>query len=315
MKKLAYILLILGLFHINIHAQQPSRPYTITYIVNKIIDKGEYVDEKRVDKSDKISTNHLIYISSPKKDSVAFYKFTDSQILAKKSPQICTLARSQSNLILKYEHGSYTTQLKLNFNDKEKSISVGDKDIFYLNDSYYIYLHKSIGDLLNIPDLIDFLEDYLTVYDLEDLKYILSYEKYKYNDFKILKAVMESYRTQATDYLDKWNVKFVYDKSGILKYVLKESTEGDKEMEKKLTFSNKGIFKYTKHTNVESRLVTDNEILIDSNKHIYEEKVSSFQVGLGKETQYEIKQVSFKSFPTKVFMLTSDNISKIKSSK
>lgn len=43
---------------------------------------------------------------------------------------------------------------------------------------------------------------------------------------------MESYRSQASDYLDKWNVKFTYNKAGILQNLLKESTEGDQEIEK-----------------------------------------------------------------------------------
>lgn len=314
MRKLAYILLILGIFHINACAQVP-RSYTITQIVNKTIDKGEYVDDRKVNKNDQVSLNRLIYISNPKKDSIAFYRFNDAQVSEKEVPNICTLTKNQKKLLLDYKNGSYSTKLTIAFDDKDRKIIIGDKDTFYLNDPYYKYVQKNIGEDLNIPDLIDFLEDFLTGYNLDDLKYISSYAKYKHKDFKIIKGYMESHRSQASDYLDKWNLKFTYNKAGTLESVLKESTEGDQELEKKLVSANKDIFKYTKHTNVESRLITDYEILIDANKNSYDEKVTSFQVGLGKETRYEIKQISYKNFPSKEFKLTLGNISKINSSK
>ncbi|MCQ9638760.1 hypothetical protein MP478_05105 [Chryseobacterium sp. WG14] len=314
MKNLIHTLLILVTFHVTAFAQTP-KSYTVTHIINKTIDKGEYVDDKRIDKKDKISTDNLIYISSPKNDSIAFYDFNDSPVSEKKVPNICALAKNQNSLLLTYKNGSYSTKLKITFNNNEKTVLIGDKDVFYLNDSYYKYVQKSVGDNLNIPDLIDFLEDFLAGYGLEDLKYISSYEKYKHKDFKITKAYMESFRTQASDYLDKWNVKFSYSNAGVPSYVLKESGEGDREIEKTLISSNKGIFKYTKHTNSESRLITDTDIRMDVNNHRYDEKVTSLQAGLGKETRYEIKQISYKKFHFKELMLTSGNISNIISSK
>ncbi|WP_431608706.1 hypothetical protein [Chryseobacterium sp. 'Rf worker isolate 10'] len=314
MRKLAYILFILAVFHTNACAQAP-KSYIITYIVNKTIDKGEYVNDKRIDKKDKTSTNNLIYIFSPKKDSIAFYRFTDSKVSEKKVPDVYTLTKNENTLLLNSKNEGYTNNLKIVFNEKNETILVGDKDIFYLNAPYFSYLQKNVNEYLNIPDLIDFLEDFLPGYNLGDLKYISSYEKYKHKDFKILKGYMESYRTQASDYLDKWNLKFLYDDQGMPKYVLKESVEGDQELEKKMLPSNKGSLKYSKHTNVESRLITDSEIFIDPNKNIYDEKVISMQVGLGKETRYETKQLSYKRFPTNVFMLNSTSISKIISSK
>lgn len=314
MKKLAYILFIFTVFYTNACAQA-SKSYSITHIVNKTIDKGEYVDDKRIDKKDKITTSHLIYLLSPKKDSVAFYKFTDAKLSEKKVPDLYTLTKRENTLLLTSKNESYTNQLKIVFNDKDMSVLVGDKDVFYLDSPYYTYLQKNVGKDLNIPDLIDFLEDFLTGYNLDDLKYISSYEKYKHKDFKILKGYMESYRTQASDYLDKWNLKFLYNDAGIQKYMLKESTEGDQEIEKKIISADKGFFTYAKHVNIESRLITDSKILIHPDKNIYDEKVTSLQTGLGKETRYEIKQISYKTFPTKVFRLNSASIAKIISSK
>ncbi|SIS30455.1 hypothetical protein SAMN05421639_101916 [Chryseobacterium shigense] len=314
MKSLTYILLIMVAFHANTFAQA-LKSYTITHIMNKTIDKGEYVDDRRIDKKDKVNTNNLIYILNTKKDSIAFYDFNDSPISEKTVPSLCTLTKNQNILLLTYKNESYSTKLNIAFSDKEQTVIIGDKDIFYLNNSYYKYVRKNIGDHLNIPTLIDFLDDFLINYNLDDLKYISSYEKYRHKDFRVIKGYMESYRTQASDYLDKWNVKFSYNEAGVPKYILKESTEGDKELEKKLVSSNKGVFKYIKHTNAESRLITDSEILIDINKNSYEEKVTSFQVGIGKETRYEIKPISYKSFPSREFILTSDHISKMISSK
>ncbi|NIF06851.1 hypothetical protein F3J23_15500 [Chryseobacterium sp. Tr-659] len=314
MRKLAYILFILVVLHTNACAQA-SKSYIINHIVNKTIDKGEYVDDKRIDKKDKIHRNNLIYILSPKKDSIAFYRFTDSQVSEKKVPDVYTLTKNENTLLLTSKNESYTNKLKIAFNEKDKTILVGEKDVFYLNDPYFSYLQKNVNEYLNIPDLIDFLEDFLPGYNFGDLKYISSYEKYKHKDFKILKGYMESYRTQASDYLDKWNLKFLYNDKGMPTYVLKESVEGDRELEKKMISSNNGSLKYTLHTNIESRLITDSEIFIDINKNIYDEKVTSVQVGLGKETRYEIKQLSYKRFPTNGFTLNSANIAKVISSK
>jgi hypothetical protein len=56
-------------FYTNACAQA-SKSYSITHIVNKTIDNGEYVNDKRIDKNDKIATSHLIYLLSPKKTAL-----------------------------------------------------------------------------------------------------------------------------------------------------------------------------------------------------------------------------------------------------
>lgn len=65
------ILFIFTVFYTNASAQA-SKSYSITHIVNKTIDNGEYVDDKRIDKNDKIATSHLIYLLSPKKTALLF---------------------------------------------------------------------------------------------------------------------------------------------------------------------------------------------------------------------------------------------------
>ncbi|AZB25416.1 hypothetical protein EG339_12925 [Chryseobacterium bernardetii] len=65
------ILFIFTVFYTNACAQA-SKSYSITHIVNKTIDNGEYVDDKRIDKNDKITTSHLIYLLSPKKRQCRF---------------------------------------------------------------------------------------------------------------------------------------------------------------------------------------------------------------------------------------------------
>lgn len=68
---------------------------------------------------------------------------------------------------------------------------------------------------------------------------------------------------------------------------------------------NKGFLKVSKDSNVTYLDFTD------PNKNIYDEKVISVQVGLGKETRYEIKQLSYKRVPTNVFTINSTNILKL----
>lgn len=164
---------------------------------------------------------------------------------------------------------------------------------------------------MNIPDLVDFLEDFLEDYGIQELRNITSYEKYKHNNFKIIKAYMESYRSQASGYLDRWNIKFEYDKHRILKYLLKESTEGDQALEKKLISYNKGIFRYKINRNNESRLITDSEETFDISNKTYHEKMTAFQVGLNKETEFEVKRILYKTIPSDSLYLTSKNVLEI----
>ncbi|TRX30451.1 hypothetical protein FNW52_20120 [Flavobacterium sp. ZT3R18] len=310
MVKLISTLFILLVFNINIFAQS-SKSYSIVYIVNKIIDKGEYLDDIKINKKNEINTKKLIYIYNFKKDTIAYYDFYESAITAKKKSALYTLTRKEDTLSLNFKGNNYENKIKLVFNIPTKTIRIGSKDVFYLNDIYYKYLYKNIYENLNILDLIDFLEDFLQDYNLEDLKFISSNEKYKHKDFKLIKAYMESYRSQASDYLDKWNVKFLYNKEGILNYLLKESTEGDQSLEKKIVFSKKDTFKYLINRNNESRLITTNEKSFNINTNSYDEKVTALQVGLGKETKYEIKRTVYKVFPSDELFLNSKNILEI----
>jgi len=122
-------------FYTNACAQG-FKSYSITHIVNKTIDKGEYVNDKRIDKNDKLTTSHLIYLLSPKKDSVAFYRFTDSKVSEKKVPDLYTLTKKENILLLISKNESYINQLKIVFNDNDMSVLVGNKDVFYLDSPY-----------------------------------------------------------------------------------------------------------------------------------------------------------------------------------
>ncbi|WP_433763529.1 hypothetical protein [Flavobacterium ginsenosidimutans] len=313
MKKISrtyFISFILLTSNMNVLAQS-SKFYTTVYILNKIIDEGEYVNDERINKKQEINTNHLIYTYNFKKDTIVYYDFYGSEISTKKTPSICTLIKRSDTLFLSFKRNSYTNKIRVNFNTQEKSISINDKDIFYLNGVYYKYLYKSVNQSLNIKDLVDLLEDFLEDYNLEDLKFISSNEKYKHRDFKLLKAYMESYRSQATDYLDKWNIKFSYNKKGVLNYVLKKSAEDDQSLEKKLIISKDKTFKYLICRNNESRLIVNSEESFNTSKNSYNSKISAFQVGLGKETKYEIKRIVYKVINSKKIFLDQKKISEI----
>ncbi|WP_427873525.1 hypothetical protein [Flavobacterium sp. MMS24-S5] len=313
MKKISrtyFISFILLTSNMNVLAQS-SKFYTTVYILNKIIDEGEYVNDERINKKQEINTNHLIYTCNFKKDTIVYYKFSGSEINTKKTPSICTLIKRSDTLFLSFKRNSYVNKIRVNFNTQEKSISINDKDIFYLNGVYYKYLYKSVNQSLNIKDIVDLLEDFLEDYNLEDLKFISSNEKYKHRDFKLIKAYMESYRSQATDYLDKWNIKFSYNKKGALNYVLKKSAEDDQSLEKKLIISKDKTFKYRICRNSESRLIVNSEESFNTSKNSYNSKISAFQVGLGKETKYEIKRTAYKVFNSKQLFLNEKEIFKI----
>jgi hypothetical protein len=314
MKKFAFILWMLLTFSMNILAQS-SKSYTTMYILNKIIDMGEYVNEDRINKKQEINTSRLIYTYNFKKDTIAYYDFYGSEIETKKKPSLCSLTKTKDTLLFSFKRDSYENRIKLNFNPQTKTITINGTDIFYLNEVYYKYLNESINQNLNTLDLIDFLEDFLQDYNLEDLKFISSNEKYKHKNFRFIKAYMESYRSQASDYLDKWDIKFLYNKEGNLNYLLKKSAEDDQSLEKKLILSKDNTFKYHIYRNNESRLIVNSEVSFNTNKNSYNEKISTLQVGLGKETKYEIKRTVYEVVNSKALYLNQKEIFEILSLK
>ena len=68
------------------------------------------------------------------------------------------------------------------------------------------------------------LEYFLDDYNLDNLKFIASDEKYKHQNFKIQKAHLKSYRSQAPDYLDKWDKTTEKDTINHYKILTEEST-------------------------------------------------------------------------------------------
>ncbi|MEJ5104240.1 hypothetical protein [Chryseobacterium sp. MYb328] len=299
------------LFLVGIHIlAQSSEPYTLVYIVNKTVDREEYVADEKVDKKDEVNIMRRVYGYNAKKDSVVYYSFYNSAVTENEEPSLYTLEKKTDKIVLHCK-GSDESNMNLEFDSQGKTITINNKDIFYLNDAYYNYLHKSVYENLNIPDLLDFLEDFLEDYNIEELRCISSLEKYKHNDFRVLKAYMESYRSQASDYLDKWNIQFDYDGKGVLKYLLKESAEGDQALEKKILSHHQGVFRYAIHRNNESRLITDTKQTFDISKKVFNEKITAFQVGLGKETNFETKQKIYKTFPADHLYLKSKGVLEI----
>lgn len=307
MKNIIY--LIAFLLCINTFAQL-SKPYTLVYKVNKMIDKEEYVADEKVDKKDEVNIRKHIYGYNAQKDSVVYYSFYNSEVTENGEAGLYTLEKKADKIQLNFK-GSYEMNVNLGFDNLKKIITINNKDVFYLNDGYFNYLHKNVYEGLNIPDLVDFLEDFLEDYGMEELRYISSREKYKHNNFRILKAYMESYRSQASQYLDQWNIQFDYDKNGVLKYLLKESTEGDQALEKKILSYRKGLFRYAIHRNNESRLITDSEQTFDISKMVFNEKITAFQVGLGKETHFETKQILDKIFSSDTLYLKLQSVLEI----
>lgn len=212
---------------------------------------------------------------------------------------------------MSFKRNTYENKIKLIFNTQTKTITINAKDIFYLNGVYYKYLYESVNQNLNTLDLIDFLEDFLQDYNLEDLKFISSNEKYKHKDFRFIKAYMESYRSQAPDYLDKWDIKFLYNKERTLNYLLKKSVEDDQSLEKKLIHSKNNTFKYHVNRNNENRLIVNSEESFNTIKNSYNGKISALQVGLGKETKYEIKRTVYKVLNSKQLFLNQKKIFEI----
>lgn len=304
-----YLLIFITFLFCTKTCAQESHLYNLVSIENKIIDKGEYIDDKKTSETEENRNEKLIYILNIKKDSITYYNFYNSELNIEEISTLYSLIKKENILLLNSKRENEENTLQIKFNSPEKSIVIGKNDIFYLNKDYFDFLYQTVFQEQNIPNLVDFLEDFLDDYNLDNLKFITSNEKYKHQNFKIQKAHLESYRSQASDYLDKWDVNFSYNKRGLLNYLKKESEEeGDIALEKKLILNKKGSFKYTIHKNNESRLITDVENTFDLSKKIYNEKMTAFQVGLGRESRSITQRISYKVIPFDNLFLNSKNI-------
>lgn len=102
MKKSAFILFILLTFNMNILAQS-SKSYTTVYILNKIIDMGEYVNDERINKNQEINTSRLIYTYNFKKDSITYYDFYGSEINTKKNAFFMLSYKKKRYFIIEFQ--------------------------------------------------------------------------------------------------------------------------------------------------------------------------------------------------------------------
>lgn len=148
---------------------------------------------------------------------------------------------------------------------------------------------------MNILDLIDLLDDDLGDYPYQ-LKYvsrISSYKKYKNPKLKILKSSIETERINS-DGKDIWNVKYTYNKNGVLQSVKKMSEDGEVSYERKLISKNATKYKYKTYKNVESRYEDNNEVTFDVGKNTYSILQSHFQFGLVKEETSQLNFIFYK---------------------
>lgn len=269
--------------------------------VIKIVDKN-----KENSRSKNSSTT--MYVLNNKKDSVYYYFNTSKNSFKLPEPILYMFFKSGDTLSLRSK-SSYETNLSLIFDDKKKAIVINSHDCFYLNEDYYSFLNKVVNENLDITELSDFLEYFLPEYNLENLKYLISKSKYQNPKFRILKGYMETNRSQASDYIDKWNITFDYDKEGYLSYISKKSIEEDNGFERKLVSKKNGVFKYKLYRNNESRLISDGEEVFNvTNNSVFSLKTNVEQISLGVEKTYEINRNSYLKKNIKKFPLSKNEL-------
>ncbi|MCT2408071.1 hypothetical protein NZD88_11020 [Chryseobacterium antibioticum] len=256
-----------------------------------------YENDKNVKNESKKEVFSYNYKLSSKRDTIRYYNDTyDTQDKTIPVTFILSRNKQENNAItlLVDEEAKVFDSIVIRFTDQQQVVTINQNDMYFLNLSYYTELKKSIINENNMLDLVDLLDDGLGdyPYQLKYLNKITSYKKYKNLDFKILKAVIKTNRTQS-DGKDMWNVTYKYNNDNTLQLVTKISTDGEFAFEKKLLSKNGTEYKYKVHNNVESKYEDNDEVTFDVNKNTYSIVQNHFQFGLVKEEISQIKRILF----------------------
>lgn len=307
MKFSIFIFIILFFSSCKNKAQYPEEKYIAVYLVDKMVDKGEFINDKRLNSKDDERIIKSLYNINSSKDSIVYYKAFDSETIDYNTYSLYSLNKIKNTYYLNDKKSEFSKPFKIEFDNKAQSITINSVNIFYLNDSYFNYLK----DHLNIPNLADLIEEFLEDYDLVELRNITSNLKYNQKKFRIRKAVSQTTREQASDYIDNWNINFKYNKKGNLINVSKISREGDVNLEKKLLSEQNGQYRYQIYRNFESTLTVDKKISFTNTSILSCESNKVNQVNLGKESRYSIKRIESKVFNSAKFFLNGKEIPKV----
>lgn len=253
------------------------------YEIKEVRNGDEVLNEKQKD------TLYYIYSYNNSKERVrvytksstgtdGYFEVTDYKLSKK------TL--NKLNLTIKGSDDK-SRQLEITFFDKDKSIGI-DKSVFFLNDTYYSYLKKELLEKRNMSELVDVMDDFLQedIFNLENLRYFSSKQKYIAKNFRILKAKMTTANAQNETIVTNWTIYYSYNKNGVLSSV-EQKVKDEIRYTKTLINATKNILYYKIYRQIDERFSDDKKITMDLVQNKYSETGTFLQVGLNKETDYE----------------------------
>ncbi|OXG07092.1 hypothetical protein B0A64_09775 [Flavobacterium araucananum] len=299
MKPFTFILIML----INIAkvtGQVKDNQYEKLEIKNKYSIIKTLVNDKRIENEDDNVLQSYSIIYNSKKDSVVYYGLDNS------FPILFVLKTEKKANNVKFlivENKKTVDSLNIVFYSQKNKIEI-NKDQYYFNSGYYLFLKKNILQLKNIADLVDLLDDMLGdyPYQMSYLRDFSSNNKYRLNNNRILKADIVTFRNQVSDYKDDWEVNYLYNSKNILSSVIKKSNE-EVQFKKELIKSDGLEYEYRLFRNVENRFEDNDIIKFNLKKNTYEEYNKHFQFGLLKEISTKLKRVFYKKEKVKKYNL------------
>lgn len=264
-----------------------------TYKVKQVRIADEITGEKYENKIYQVYSysdlmDRVLVYSKTAQDEEINFEFTSYHLVKKE----------ECKLFLDIKNNSENSSIEIDFSDKNQAVTIGD-GIFFLNTAYYLYVKEKLLKEKKISALVDLLDDFLEeyIYDLEQLKYLSSREKYKNKDFKILKAEITTVNGQNESINTHWKVYYSY-KDGILVSVEQE-VKDETRYKKRLLNHTGQAFTYTVFRQIDERFSDDKKITFNTVHNEYAENGTYFQVGINKETDYELmmnKSVKLSSY-------------------
>ncbi len=279
-----FIIVLIGLPIYNFGQSYKNLALVEDYIIKETRTNDEIVNEEN-----KVLFYYIYCFDNLKEDILVYSKRSLDDEINFECTNYTLTQETPNKLLLNISNKSdkKSRKLEIAFFNKNMSISI-DKNMFYLNKTYFSYLEKELLNKKNISELIDLIDDFLDedIFKLADLKYFSSKEKYRNKDFRILKAKITTANAQNEDIITKWTINYSYNKEGVLVSVNQKSKD-ETRYSKTLVNHTGTIFSYKVYRQMDERFSDDKEITFDIAQNKYSDKGTYLQIGLNKEINYE----------------------------
>ena len=284
MKKIINIFLLISLllFFCGTKDKKNEDSYTIAFVKEVYVDKGNYVHNDLTDsiytKGDGERVENFIGVFSEKQDTIIVYKL--NQDLNEKPEKNSFWSKKKNNKSITF-YCSMGDDIKIIFSGLNNIIV--NNDTYQVNKEYYNFLKQKILIENSVLDLAFFLKDGYGDYE-QFLKPLSKNWRNQHEDnrFKIIKAKIKNKNYQTDNQFFTYNFTYKYDRNGLIESVL-----GENSFNKKIVEKNSKYIVYAINRSINERA--------SENEYLYQNKKTLFDSIVGNRVQYSNGTVYYYS--------------------